>query len=36
VFVISFAIVGIKWLNHHRMFARIRRADILPPPRSQG
>lgn len=27
VFVLTFAIVGIKWLNHHRMFARIRRVD---------
>lgn len=27
VFAVSFAIVGIKWLNHQRMFARIRRAD---------
>lgn len=29
VFVVSFAIVGIKWLNHQRMFARIRRADTM-------
>jgi len=27
IFIVSFAIVGIKWLNHHRMFSRIRRAD---------
>jgi len=27
LFVLSFAIIGIKWLNHHRLFARIRRAD---------
>lgn len=27
VFVVSFAMVGIKWLNHHRMFERIRRVD---------
>jgi uncharacterized membrane protein len=27
LFVVSFAIVGIKWLNHHRMFERIRSAD---------
>lgn len=27
VFVLSFAIIGIKWLNHHRLLARIRGAD---------
>jgi uncharacterized membrane protein len=27
LFVVSFAIVGIKWLNHHRMLQQIRRAD---------
>jgi uncharacterized membrane protein len=27
MFVLSFAIVGITWLKHQRMFARIRRAD---------
>jgi uncharacterized membrane protein len=25
--VLSFAIIGIKWLNHHRLFALIRSAD---------
>jgi uncharacterized membrane protein len=27
LFVVSFAIIGIKWLNHHRMLEQIRRAD---------
>jgi uncharacterized membrane protein len=27
VFVLSFVIIGIKWLNHHRMLSLIRRAD---------
>lgn len=27
VFFLSFAIVGIKWLNHHRMLSRMRGAD---------
>lgn len=27
IFVISFAMVGIKWLNHHRLFTVIRRVD---------
>ncbi len=27
LFVVSFAIIGVKWLNHHRMLEHIRRAD---------
>jgi uncharacterized membrane protein len=27
IFVVSFVMVGIKWLNHHRMFALIERAN---------
>jgi uncharacterized membrane protein len=27
MFVLTFAMVGIKWLNHHRMFSLIRRVD---------
>src|SRR5579864_3430881 len=26
-FVISFAFIGIMWINHHRLFAHIRRID---------
>ena len=26
-FVISFAFVGIMWINHHRLFTHIKRAD---------
>ena len=26
-FVISFAFIGIMWINHHRLFTHIRRAD---------
>ena len=26
-FVISFAVIGIMWLNHHQMFREIRAAD---------
>jgi Endosomal/lysosomal potassium channel TMEM175 len=28
IFIVTFAMVGIKWLNHHRLFALIRRVDI--------
>jgi uncharacterized membrane protein len=27
IFIVTFAMVGIKWLNHHRLFALIRRVD---------
>jgi uncharacterized membrane protein len=27
VFVVSFLMVGVKWMNHHRMFSHIRRVD---------
>ncbi len=27
MFIVTFAMVGIKWLNHHRLFALIRRVD---------
>jgi uncharacterized membrane protein len=26
-FVLSFAFIGIMWVNHHRMFSHIRRAN---------
>ncbi len=26
-FVISFAFIGIMWINHHRLFTHIRRCD---------
>jgi uncharacterized membrane protein len=29
IFIVTFAMVGIKWLNHHRLFALIRRVDTL-------
>src|SRR4030081_1715517 len=28
-FVISFAFIGIMWINHHRLFSHIKRADNL-------
>jgi uncharacterized membrane protein len=27
VFIVSFMMIGIKWMNHHRMFSAIRRVD---------
>ncbi len=29
MFVVTFAMVGIKWLNHHRLFTMIRRVDTV-------
>ena len=29
MFVVTFAMVGVKWLNHHRMFTLIRRVDTM-------
>jgi uncharacterized membrane protein len=29
MFVVAFVMIGIKWLNHHRLFALIRRVDTV-------
>jgi uncharacterized membrane protein len=29
MFVVAFVMIGIKWLNHHRLFALIRRVDTI-------
>jgi uncharacterized membrane protein len=29
MFIVTFAMIGIKWLNHHRLFTMIRRVDTM-------